>query len=30
MGAIGMAEAGYDNKSILEHYYPGSTIQTVY
>ena len=30
MGAIGMAEAGYDNASILKHYYPGSSIQTVY
>ena len=30
MGAIGMAEAGYDSLSILKHYYPGSTIQTVY
>ena len=30
MGAIGMAEAGYDGPSILKHYYPGSTIQTVY
>jgi SpoIID/LytB domain protein len=30
MGAIGMAEAGYDAGRILKHYYPGSALQTVY
>ncbi len=30
MGAIGMAEAGYDHAAIIKHYYPGSTIKRVY
>lgn len=29
-GAMGMAEAGYDCKQILEHYYPAATIKQVY
>jgi stage II sporulation protein D len=26
-GAIGMARAGYDVRAILQHYYPGTTVQ---
>jgi stage II sporulation protein D len=29
-GAIGMAEAGHDHKSILRHYFPGSHVRKLY
>ena len=29
-GAAGMAADGYSSQAILEHYYPGTTITTLY
>ncbi|MBN2358907.1 MAG: SpoIID/LytB domain-containing protein [Deltaproteobacteria bacterium] len=30
VGAIGMAEAGYDYRAILSHYYNGATVEQIY
>ncbi|NOZ75398.1 MAG: SpoIID/LytB domain-containing protein [FCB group bacterium] len=30
IGALGMALAGYDARSIVEHYYPGAELTTIY
>jgi len=30
VGAIGMAEAGYDYRAILSHYYNGATVERIY